>query len=129
MAGGGPLGDAKQIVEGADTGARLPVGNQARLLFAIAFAWSLFQLWYASPLSFAFDFLNLNFTESRSVHLAFAVMLAFLAFPARAASPHHRVPVTDWVMGTLAAMAAAYICIFQGDLAARSPARVRDPVR
>jgi TRAP transporter 4TM/12TM fusion protein len=124
MAGGGPLGDAKQIVEGADTGARLPVGNQARLLFAIAFAWSLFQLWYASPLSFAFDFLNLNFTESRSVHLAFAVMLAFLAFPARAASPHHRVPVTDWVMGTLAAMAAAYICIFQGDLAERSGAPI-----
>jgi TRAP transporter 4TM/12TM fusion protein len=124
MAGGAPSQDAKRIVEGADTGARLPTGNQARLLFAIALGWSAFQLWYASPLPFLLGFLNLNFTESRSVHLAFAVLLAFIAFPARAASPHHRVPVTDWIMGALAAAAAAYICIFQADLAGRSGAPI-----
>lgn len=124
MAGDTPLAEAKHIAEGADTGARVPVGLQGRLLFALALSWSLFQLWYASPLPFAFNFLNLNFTESRSVHLAFALALAFIAFPARAASPHHRVPAVDWGLAALAAAAAAYICVFQADLAERSGAPI-----
>ncbi|WP_419247688.1 TRAP transporter permease [Roseibium aggregatum] len=52
-----------------------------RLIAGIALAWSLFQLWFASPLPFALGIGVFNDTEARSIHLAFAVVLAFLAFP------------------------------------------------
>ena len=38
-------------------------------------AWSLFQLWYASPLPFLFGFGVFNNTEARSIHLAFAMYM------------------------------------------------------
>jgi TRAP-type uncharacterized transport system fused permease subunit len=44
-------------------------------------AWSLFQLWYASPLAFYFNILIFNATQARAIHLAFAIFLAFTAFP------------------------------------------------
>ena len=50
-----------------------------------ALAWSLFQLWYASPLPFIVGFGILNDTEARAIHLAFAMFLAFLAWPALSA--------------------------------------------
>jgi TRAP transporter 4TM/12TM fusion protein len=124
MTGDQPDEDARHIVEGADTGARVPQGIQASVLFAIALAWSLFQLWYASPLPFVFNFFNLDFTESRSVHLAFALALAFLVFPATRRSPHHRVPLSDWFLAAVAAAAAAYICVFQAELAGRPGAPI-----
>ena len=40
----------KQIVAEADTGGRKPTGFTAQLLLMVALAWSLFQLWIASPL-------------------------------------------------------------------------------
>jgi len=45
-------------------------------------AWSLFQLWIASPIPFIVGWGVFNDTESRSIHLAFAIFLAFAAFPA-----------------------------------------------
>ena len=46
--------DLQQLVADADTGGRAAGGIAGKLIFAIAIAWSLFQLWYASPLPFAF---------------------------------------------------------------------------
>ncbi|MEO0363742.1 MAG: TRAP transporter fused permease subunit, partial [Pseudomonadota bacterium] len=51
------------------------------MLFA-ALAWSLFQLWIASPIPFMVGFGVFNDTEARSIHLAFALFLAFAAYPA-----------------------------------------------
>jgi TRAP transporter 4TM/12TM fusion protein len=112
------------LADSADTGGRTPQGFQAGILFYVALAWSLFQLWYASPLSFAFGILNLNFTEARAVHLAFAVTLAFIAFPAMSRSPRHRVPALDWVLAGLAGSSAAYIYVFQSALATRPGAPI-----
>jgi TRAP transporter 4TM/12TM fusion protein len=69
------------IVASADTGARAPSGFPARLLYGTALAWSLFQLWYASPLPFMFNIFIFNDTEARAIHLAFALFLAYTAFP------------------------------------------------
>ena len=66
-----------RLVAEADTGGRTPGKQIARVLFAVAVAWSLFQVWYASPLPFVFNVFILNDTEARSIHLAFAVFLAF----------------------------------------------------
>src|SRR5690554_7439509 len=65
----------EDLVAMADTGARAPEGFPARILFGVALAWSLFQLWYASPLPFIFNFLIFNDTQARAIHLAFALFL------------------------------------------------------
>jgi TRAP transporter 4TM/12TM fusion protein len=71
----------EDVVAVADTGARQPLGISGQLLYAVALTWSLFQLWYASPLPFIFNILILNDTQARAIHLAFAIFLAYTAFP------------------------------------------------
>ena len=88
----------EQLVAEADTGGRHPGGTVGRILLWVAVAWSLFQLWYASPLPFVFGFGILNDTEARAIHLGFALFLTFLAYPALKSSPRDRVPLLDWVL-------------------------------
>jgi TRAP transporter 4TM/12TM fusion protein len=83
--------DAATLVEHMETGARRPGSATRLLIYLTALAWSLFQLWIASPLPFALAFGVIPETLARSIHLAFAVFLAFLLFPARlpsARGPH-----------------------------------------
>ena len=42
--------DLQDLIAENDTGARQPTGMTARILLYVAVAWSLFQLWLASPL-------------------------------------------------------------------------------
>ncbi|MGM0677046.1 TRAP transporter permease [Ectothiorhodospira marina] len=65
-----------------ETGAREPGVAARRLIYGVALAWSLFQIWIASPLPYWVDLFIVSETKARSIHLAFAVLLAFLAFPA-----------------------------------------------
>ena len=74
--------DLDALVREADMGGRKPVGAIARLIAGVAIAWSLFQLWYASPLPFVFGFGILNDTEAREIHLAFGLLLSYAAYPA-----------------------------------------------
>ena len=90
-----------------DVGARLPEGFMAKAIAGLALAWSLFQMWIASPLPFIFRIGVLNDTETRSIHLAFALLLAFLAYPAFKRSPRDRVPLLDVALGLVAAASAA----------------------
>ncbi|GAB3527992.1 TRAP transporter permease [Photobacterium alginatilyticum] len=114
--------DVQDMVAQADTGARSPVGMAGRILWFVPLCWSLFQLWYASPLPFIFDFGVLNDTEARSIHLAFAIFLAFTAYPALKHSPRDRIPLTDWGLALAGSFSAAYIYIFYTELAGRSGA-------
>jgi len=102
-----------------DVGARLPEGPMAAIIAGLALLWSLFQLWIASPLPFVLGFGVLNDTETRSIHLAFALLLAFLAYPAFKRSPRDRVPLFDVALGLVAAAAAAYLFIAYEQLAQR----------
>lgn len=102
-----------------DVGARLPVGPMAKVITGLALLWSLFQLWIASPLPFIVGFGVLNDTETRAIHLAFAMLLAFLAYPAFKKSPRDYVPMMDVALGLLAAASAAYLFIFYQQLALR----------
>ena len=111
--------DAKKLVEENDTGGRKPGPLTSKLLLGIALTWSLFQLWIASPLPFTFGIFILNDTESRSNHLAFAVFLAYMAYPAFKRSPRAYVPITDWILALAAAFCAAYLFLFYGELATR----------
>ncbi len=117
---------ADDIVASVDTGARKPHGFVAHLLAGTAIAWSLFQLWIASPLPFMVaDIIPvLNSSESRSIHLAFSVFLAFMAFPALKRSPRDRVPILDWVFAISGAFCAAYLFLFYESLSERPGAPI-----
>ncbi|KZD09993.1 TRAP transporter permease [Oceanibaculum pacificum] len=117
--------ELQDLVAQTDTGSRSPAGPVGKLLLWTAVAWSLFQLWYASPLPFMFNIFILNDTEARSIHLAFALFLGFMAYPALKRSPRDYVPIQDWVMAVVAAFCAAYIFIFYRELAGR-PGRPTD---
>ena len=114
--------DLQEMVAKTDSGARQPAGLPGRILFYTALAWSLFQLWVASPLPFIAGIGVFNDTEVRSIHLAFALFLAYTAYPAFAASPRDHIPIVDWVFALLAAASAAYIFAFYQDLSGRSGA-------
>ncbi|MGF1750238.1 MULTISPECIES: TRAP transporter permease [Vibrio] len=117
-----PSQDVQEMVAQADTGARSPQGIPAKILWFVPLCWSLFQLWYASPLPFIFNFAVLNDTEARSIHLTFAIFLAFTAYPAMKSSPRDRIPAIDWVLALLGSFSAAYIFLFYTQLAERSGA-------
>ena len=111
--------DLQDLVAQADTGGRSPTGPVGLLLLVTAVTWSLFQLWYASPLPFMLNFAILNDTEARSIHLAFALFLGFLAYPALKSSPRSYIPVQDWIFAILAALCSAYIFLFYRELSTR----------
>ncbi|OED72878.1 C4-dicarboxylate ABC transporter [Vibrio splendidus ZS-139] len=117
-----PSPDVQEMVAQSDTGARSPRGFQGRILWFVPLCWSLFQLWYASPLPFIFNFAILNDTEARAIHLTFAIFLAFTAYPAMKNSPRDRIPAIDWVLALAGSFAASYIYIFYTELAERSGA-------
>jgi TRAP transporter 4TM/12TM fusion protein len=109
----------QDLVAQSDRGARQPIGTAGRILIGTALAWSLFQLWYASPLPFLLEIGVLNNTQARSIHLAFALFLAYTAFPALKRSPTDHVPLQDWLLAVLAAGAGAYLFLFYQELAQR----------
>ncbi len=111
--------ELRQIVAEADTGGRQPTGLAAKFLLVLALSWSLFQLWIASPFPFSLGVFVLNSTESRAIHLAFAVFLGFAAYPAFKRSPRDYVPLFDWLLAAVAAFCAGYLYLFYADLSKR----------
>ncbi len=117
------LENPEDLIAETDTGARAPKGAiSASVLWIVPLVWSLFQLWIASPLPFEWGVFVWNDTQTRAIHLAFAVFLAFTAYPTLKSSPRHYIPVQDWALALIAAGAAAYIWIFYAGVAARSGA-------
>ncbi len=111
--------ELEQLVAEADTGGRKPTGLAAQILLCTAVFWSLFQLWYASPLPFIFGIGVLNDTEARAIHLGLALFLAFTAYPAFKSSPRDHIPTVDWVLAIAGAFAGAYLFLFYNQLALR----------
>jgi TRAP transporter 4TM/12TM fusion protein len=108
-----------QLVADSDTGGRKPAGPAEAFITAVAVVWSLFQLWYASPLPFAIGRGVFNDTEARALHLGVGLLLAFLAFPAGKWASRTRVPLYDWVLAVAGAFAGAYLFLFYNALADR----------
>jgi hypothetical protein len=54
--------DVRDLVAAADLGGRRPAGTARAVLAWTCVGWSLLQLWYASPLPFAFTVFILNDT-------------------------------------------------------------------
>ncbi|SFT40509.1 TRAP transporter, 4TM/12TM fusion protein [Halomonas saccharevitans] len=120
--------DLEDMVASTDSGARKPAGMPGKLLVSIAAVWSLFQLWIASPIPFMLGFGVFNATEARSIHLAFALFLAYMAYPALQRSPRDRIPIQDWVLAAVAAFCGAYMFMFYEQLAQRPGAPILQDV-
>lgn len=115
-----PEENVQDMVAEVDTGGRNPKGALSKnVLFFIPLIWTIFQLWYASPLPFMLNIFVLNDTEARAIHLAFAVFLAYTAFPTFKSSPKGHIPIQDWIVALVAAFCAAYIFIFYAELSER----------
>jgi TRAP-type uncharacterized transport system fused permease subunit len=110
----------QEMVAETESGARNPTGTiPKKVLFFVPLVWTLFQLWYASPLPFIFNVFVLNDTEARAIHLAFAIFLSYTAYPTFKSSPRDYIPVQDWIVGMVGALCAAYLWIFYAELSDR----------
>jgi len=109
--------ELQELVSSTDAGARNPAGVIGQFLAIIALAWSLFQVLLASPISnlvLPGDIIN----NSRQIHLAFAIFLAFMAYPALKSSPRHYIPAQDWLLGIAGAFIALYGFFFYDKIVA-----------
>ena len=109
----------EKMVEEIDRGGRSVAGVLGAIIFVGALIWALFQLWYASPLPFKLNVGIFNDTEARALHLAFALFLAYLAFPATKKSRRDTIPIQDWVLAIVAAFCGGYLFWFYNELALR----------
>ncbi len=116
---------ADDMVAEADTGARNPTGWQGSLIIGTCIVWSLFQLYIASKLPGQLAqltglgiFANIV-AQARFVHLAFAIMLATLAFPLFKSSPRDRIPLYDWALVILGVASCLYLVVFRFEIADR----------
>ncbi len=111
-----------QVVEDllkSETGARTLLGFQHKLVITLLIAWSAFQLWYASPLPFIFNFGTLNEDQAKFIHLSFAIFLTFSLFPAGRNSDRSRISALDLLLAIGGAASCMYLFILRNDIADR----------
>lgn len=104
------------LVASTDTGGRNPSNKGVlKAMAVIAFLWAFFQVWIASPIPYEVGFGVFSSREARSIHLALALILCFMAYPAFKRSPRSYIPITDWILLFAGAFSAFYL--FAADLA------------
>ncbi|MEH6359989.1 MAG: TRAP transporter fused permease subunit, partial [Amylibacter sp.] len=122
------MSDADKLVADVDTGARNPLGWQAKLIPVICFSWAIYQLYIASPLpsmlatALGIDFFQFigNLSISRKVHLAFSIVLATLAFPLFKRSSRTSIPWYDWILLSFGVLAMLYMILMNTNIAERA---------
>jgi TRAP transporter 4TM/12TM fusion protein len=88
----------------------------AKVVSTIAFVWALFQLWIASPLPSSLWLIDV---QKRGIHLAFALLLCYLMFPATRRRSDRRISVYDIVLALVSSGTALYLFIAYRGLVAR----------
>jgi len=116
---------ADELVARVDTGGREPTGWQLKLFLTLAFIWALYHLYIASSLPFLLtDWTKISFvvtsSDARRVHLAFAFVLAAMAFPLRDKSPKDHIPWYDWLIGLGGIVTCIYAILFAEAIAVRA---------
>jgi len=125
------VGELDDFVAANDSGGRNPSNYFVkRIIITVAILWSLFQIYYASPFPYILQEwvraagwtfnVVIDDTKARSIHLAFALFLAYLSYPALKTSPIHNIPILDWIFGFVAVFCACYYLFFYETLVNRS---------
>ena len=92
------------------------IGIHLKIVASIAILWSLFQLWYASPLPFWFNIGMFKGLPARAIHLGFALILAFLIFPY---SRGKKINIIDILISIVGGLCCLYIYFFYDQLVDR----------
>lgn len=118
---------AKQIVEESEFGSRKVSGFSKYAISIVAGVWSLFQL--SLP-----KFIMLSAVYIRAIHLAFAITLVYLSYPAfkkvqtkglfAFLSRKQGIPIFDWILALLAAFSALYLALDYEGLSMRQGAAI-----
>ncbi|MBF0447947.1 MAG: TRAP transporter permease [Magnetococcales bacterium] len=87
----------------SDRGGRTPKNWSRHLLAGLALAWSLFQLWVVRE--------PVNDTLVRGIHLAFAMILAYLSFPAIKGKSASTIPLSDFLLALLGGISTLYMVL------------------
>ena len=117
---------ADELVAEVESGAREPVGWQATLFLTIAFAWSLYHLLLPTQLPYIIREITgselplLLINQSRRIHLAFALVLAAMAYPLFKTSSRSSIPWYDWVLGAIGIVVCMYAVINNVSIAERA---------
>ena len=82
-----------------------------KIIGAIAALWSVYQLWIASPLPFLLNFGIIGGVPSRAIHLAFALILVFLMFPATKSMAKKPIAILDIIFAIVGCFVALYLFI------------------
>ena len=82
-----------------------------KLVGILAISWSLFQLWYASPLPFILDFGKFIDVPARAIHLAFGMSICFLAYPALKSKRKSPISLFDFLFAVISVIVTLYIVI------------------
>ncbi len=114
--------EAQRIAEEAEFGSRRLSGASRYIIPCIAAAWSLFQL--SLP-----QLVMMDSVYVRCIHLAFAILLVYLSYPALKKrktrglfaflSVKHKIHFVDYALGIIAALSALYLAIFYEELGFR----------
>ena len=91
-------------------------GYHLKIVATIAIIWSLFQLWYASPFPFLFNFGMFKGLPARAIHLGFALTLAFLIYPFSKGS---KITILDIILSFIGAFSCLYIYFYYDQLVER----------
>ena len=128
MADNQSMSKADELVAQVESGARNPTGWARNLIPIICFVWAMYQLYISSPLpsdlavATGIDFFQFigNLSISRKIHLAFALVLATLAFPLWKSSPRDSIPWYDWLMVGFGLLALFYMIVMDANIADRA---------
>ena len=90
---------------------RILKGWNLKLIGGVAIAWTLFQLWYASPFPFIFNFGQFIDVPARAIHLAFAFTLCFLLYPSIKSKRNQKIQLIDFVFVFLGLVTTLYLVI------------------
>ena len=91
-------------------------GLHLKVVATIAIIWSLFQLWYASPFPFWFNFGMFKGLPARAIHLGFALTLAFLIYPTFKGK---KISIFDIIISFVGSFCCLYIYFFYDQLVDR----------
>ena len=95
-------------------------GWQLGFTALVAFMWSLFQLWHASPLPYVFKMCVFIDVPARAIHLAFALTICFLLFSFSKRKRATKFSVLDLILSLLAACGCLYIFAFYEEIVDRN---------
>ena len=108
--------------------ARTLVSWQLIVTAVLAFCWSLFQLWYASPLPYFFKAGVFIDVPARGIHLAFAVAICFLLFPATKMLRGKNFNFLDVLFSLLASVCSLYLYFEYTELVDRNGILLKVPL-